>query len=106
MRQNLDPDQIARKKIRHDVHSNFFVEAGAGSGKTSVLVDRMVAMVEEGMDISKICAITFTKAAAGEFYARFYKKLSESKPKTRKRRFGISTYALWALSTHSQYGAV
>ena len=81
MRQNLDLDQIARKKIRHDVHSNFFVEAGAGSGKTSVLVDRMVAMVEEGMDISKICAITFTKAAAGEFYARFYKKLSESKSK-------------------------
>lgn len=81
MRQNLDLDQIARKKIRHDVHSNFFVEAGAGSGKTSVLVDRMAAMVEEGMDISKICAITFTKAAAGEFYARFYKKLSESKSK-------------------------
>lgn len=73
-----DMDRISRDKIRSDIHSNFFVEAGAGSGKTSVLVDRMVAMVEGGMDIKKICAITFTKAAAGEFYARFQKKLSES----------------------------
>ena len=73
-----DYDQISRDKIRNDIHSNFFVEAGAGSGKTSVLVDRMAAMVEGGIDISKICAITFTKAAAGEFYARFQQKLSES----------------------------
>ena len=68
----------AREKIRTEINKNFFVEAGAGSGKTTVLVDRMVAMVEGGVDISKICAITFTKAAAGEFYARFQKKLSES----------------------------
>ena len=74
-----DIDELSRDKIRNDINTNFFVEAGAGSGKTSVLVDRMVSMVEGGVDISKICAITFTKAAAGEFYARFQKKLSESK---------------------------
>lgn len=74
-----DIDKLSREKIRNDINTNFFVEAGAGSGKTSVLVDRMVSMVEGGVDISKICAITFTKAAAGEFYARFQKKLSESK---------------------------
>ena len=56
---------------------NFFVEAGAGSGKTTMLVSRMVAMVESGIDISRICAITFTKAAAGEFYDRFQKLLIE-----------------------------
>ena len=75
----MDQDQIARAKIRNDIHSNYFVEAGAGSGKTSVLVDRMVSMVEGGIDISKICAITFTKAAAGEFYARFQSALYRSK---------------------------
>ena len=74
-----DIDKLSREKIRNDINTNFFVEAGAGSGKTSVLVDRMASMVEGGVDISKICAITFTKAAAGEFYARFQKKLSESK---------------------------
>ena len=73
-----DNDYIAREKIRTDIRSNFFVEAGAGSGKTTVLVDRMVSMVEGGIDISRICAITFTKAAAGEFYARFQEALSKS----------------------------
>lgn len=82
---SMDYDQISREKIRTDIHSNFFVEAGAGSGKTTVLVDRMVAMVEGGIDISKICAITFTKAAAGEFYARFQKKLSESDSENAKK---------------------
>jgi ATP-dependent exoDNAse (exonuclease V) beta subunit len=80
-----DYDQTSRDKIRNDIHSNFFVEAGAGSGKTSVLVDRMAAMVEGGIDISKICAITFTKAAAGEFYARFQQKLSTSDSENAKK---------------------
>ena len=80
-----DPDMISRDKIRHDINSNYFVEAGAGSGKTSVLVDRMVAMVEGGIDISRICAITFTKAAAGEFYARFQDALSKSDSENAKK---------------------
>ncbi|MBR2576241.1 MAG: UvrD-helicase domain-containing protein [Firmicutes bacterium] len=70
-------DEEAREKIRKRIDRNYFVEAGAGSGKTSCLVDRMTAMVESGIDVSRICAITFTKAAANEFYARFQKKLSE-----------------------------
>lgn len=75
---NKDQDHISRERILTDIDKNFFVEAGAGSGKTTALVGRMVAMVESGIDISKICAITFTKAAAKEFYARFQEKLSES----------------------------
>lgn len=80
-----DLDKLSREKIRNDIGLNFFVEAGAGSGKTSVLVDRMVAMVEDGIDISRICAITFTKAAAGEFYARFQKELSKSDSERAKK---------------------
>ena len=80
-----DLDMLSREKIRNNIGSNFFVEAGAGSGKTSVLVDRMVAMVEGGMDISRICAITFTKAAAGEFYARFQEALSKSDSENAKK---------------------
>ncbi len=70
-----DQDYLARDRIVGDTAHNFFVEAGAGSGKTTVLVSRMVAMVENGVDVSKICAITFTKAAANEFYDRFQKML-------------------------------
>ena len=71
-------DDIARRRITEELDKNFFVEAGAGSGKTRALVDRMVAMVEAGTDISEICAITFTKAAANEFYSRFQASLSDS----------------------------
>ena len=73
-----DRDRISRERIKSDLSHNFFVEAGAGSGKTTVLVERMAAMVEAGIPIERIAAITFTKAAAGEFYARFQQKLAES----------------------------
>ena len=73
----MQQDTLSRQKIVENIYSNFFVEAGAGSGKTTILVKRMVAMVEQGLDVSKICAITFTKAAAGEFYDRFQKALIE-----------------------------
>ena len=73
----LSIDDNSRKKILEEIKKNFFVVANAGSGKTSILVNRMVAMIEDGIDISKICAITFTKAAATEFLDRFQKKLRE-----------------------------
>lgn len=74
---SFELDTTSRNRIVANTDSNFFVEAGAGSGKTTMLVNRMVSMVEQGKDISKICAITFTKAAAGEFYDRFRKILLE-----------------------------
>ena len=74
---SFDKDTLSRNQIVSDIEKNFFVEAGAGSGKTTMLVNRMAAMVESGIDIKKICAITFTRAAAGEFHDRFQKILIE-----------------------------
>ena len=74
---SLTKDTESRNRIVSEINKNFFVEAGAGSGKTTMLVNRMVAMVESGIEISRICAITFTKAAANEFYERFQKILIE-----------------------------
>lgn len=80
---SLEKDELARKGIVSEIDKNFFVEAGAGSGKTTMLVSRIVAMVEAGIDISKICAITFTKNAANEFYERVQALLSKrSNPNT------------------------
>ena len=80
---SLQKDTESRNRIVSEIGTNFFVEAGAGSGKTTMLVNRMVAMVEAGIPMGKICAITFTKAAAGEFYDRFQKLLIErSNPDT------------------------
>ena len=68
-------DEKSRESIVLDINKNLFVEAGAGSGKTTMLVNRMVAMIEAGVPVEKICAITFTKNAALEFYDRFQAKL-------------------------------
>ena len=71
-----DIDTLSRERIVQDLEHNLFVEASAGSGKTTSLVNRMVALVEKGVPVDKICTITFTKAAADEFYARFQSLLS------------------------------
>lgn len=77
-----DMDKLARERISNETGTNFFVEAGAGSGKTTQLVNRMASMVKAGIDVRKICAITFTKAAALEFYKRFQKELARTAKKT------------------------
>ena len=74
-------DEQSRRLIVEDLNSNYFVEASAGSGKTYSLVLRMVAMIEGNKDtlpvpVDQICTITFTKAAAAEFFSRFQKILS------------------------------
>ncbi len=48
----------------------YLVEAGAGTGKTTVLVDRLVALVASGVKLERIVAITFTEKAAGELRLR------------------------------------
>ncbi len=63
-------DTQARHAIRTRLDANLFVEAGAGSGKTSSLVDRVVALVVQGTPISAIAAITFTEKAAEELRDR------------------------------------
>ena len=72
----IDSDKLSREKIATEIDKNFFVEASAGSGKTTSLVYRMVSLVEHDVPVDKICTITFTKAAADEFFERFQKLLS------------------------------
>ena len=61
---------------------NILVSAAAGSGKTSVLVERIInKIVNEKVDIDKILVVTFTNAAASEMRQRLmdaiYKKIDE-----------------------------
>src|SRR3954464_582986 len=72
-------DQAARDKIKSQLKTNFLVEAGAGSGKTTSLVDRMVNLIHTGTaKIHEIVAITFTRKAADELKVRFQAKLEEA----------------------------
>ncbi len=56
-------------------NSNIIVSAGAGSGKTAVLSERILELVKEGNSINDILVLTFTNAAAAEMKNRIYKKL-------------------------------
>jgi len=59
-----------------DAKGRVFVSAGAGTGKTAVLVERFVrAVCDEGMDVDSILVITYTKRAAGELRARIRAEL-------------------------------
>ncbi len=58
-----------------DLDHNLAVVAGAGSGKTSALVDRLIAHVLVGTPLDQIAAITFTRKAAAEMRARFASEL-------------------------------
>ncbi len=61
-----------------DARGRVFLSAGAGTGKTSVLVERFVrAVCDEGLDIGSILVITYTKRAAGELRARIRDALRE-----------------------------
>ncbi|MDE0464292.1 MAG: UvrD-helicase domain-containing protein, partial [Caldilineaceae bacterium] len=69
-------DQPARDAILERLDTNMVVEAGAGTGKTRSLVDRVVALIKTGRArLGGIAAITFTESAAAELRARIAESL-------------------------------
>ncbi len=70
-------DQHARTVAVSDFAQTMLVEAGAGTGKTTLLVNRICALIESGVAAEKIAAVTFTVKAAGELKQRLRTKLKE-----------------------------
>jgi ATP-dependent helicase/nuclease subunit A len=58
-----------------EAEGTVFVSAGAGTGKTTVLVERFVRAVERGVDVGSILVITFTDRSAGELRSRIRSRL-------------------------------
>ena len=72
-------DQPARDVIVQRLDENMVVEAGAGTGKTTSLVERIVAIITiRRTNMSGIAAITFTEAAASELRERIREKLEKA----------------------------
>ena len=71
-------DQDARERAVRSIDASVFLEAGAGAGKTRVMVDRIIRTVAVGRaELRQIVAITFTEKAAGELRARIRRALNE-----------------------------
>jgi ATP-dependent helicase/nuclease subunit A len=72
------PDEAVRRRIREDLGTSLLVEAAAGTGKTTCMVDRMIALVRTGTAKPQaIVAVTFTRKAAGELRRRFRERLQD-----------------------------
>lgn len=59
-------------------NSNIIVSAGAGSGKTAVLSERVLEKLKSGVHINELLILTFTKAAALEMKERIRKKIKQT----------------------------
>src|SRR3981081_891349 len=77
----LIPDAVRATQVRaSDPASSAFVSANAGSGKTHVLVQRVIRLLLNGVPPEKILCITFTKAAAANMAERVFSTLGHWVP--------------------------
>ena len=73
-------DQAERGRIRESLDETLVVEAAAGTGKTSEMVERLVNVLAEGRGrIDSIAALTFTEKAAGELKLRLRAGLEDAR---------------------------
>jgi ATP-dependent helicase/nuclease subunit A len=76
-------DAAARTRIETDLATTLVVEAAAGTGKTTALVGRIVAVVRQGVaTLDRIIAVTFTEKAAGEMKLRLRSELEKARKKS------------------------
>lgn len=103
-------------KAINDTNKNILVSAAAGSGKTAVLVERIVNKItkEDGIDIDKLVVVTYTKAAAAEMKARIRNRLDDMLDKNESdvnlvRQIAlvnnaqittIDSFCLWIIKNH------
>jgi ATP-dependent exoDNAse (exonuclease V) beta subunit len=86
-----------------------FLEAGAGSGKTSVLVDRYCAAIaDDGVEVDRILAFTFTERAADEMRGRIRRELvnraravDDPVRGDELRRAARATERAWVMTIHA-----
>lgn len=71
-------EDIFRKDIVERLEDNVFVEAGAGAGKTTLIVNRILNQLKAGVLPGAIVVITFTNAAAEELRSRITGKVREA----------------------------
>ena len=75
------PDRAERDQILEELDTNMLVEAAAGTGKTTMIVGRMLQLVRTGRcTVDRMAAVTFTRKAASELRDRFHRELRRAIP--------------------------
>jgi len=95
-----EADRSARDRIRSDLAATLVVEAAAGTGKTTELIRRMLAVLRSGVtQLEKMVALTFTESAAGELKLRLRREieLARADPATPELARGLLTDSLPSL---------
>ncbi|MFN2511698.1 MAG: UvrD-helicase domain-containing protein [Pyrinomonadaceae bacterium] len=89
-------DQAARDRIRDDLDTTLVVEAAAGTGKTSALIDRILSGIVSGrVSLASTVAVTFTDFAAGELKLRLRLAIEGARQKqASKTRPELTTKAI------------
>src|SRR5215211_1270669 len=81
--------------FRGEFGATFFVEAAAGTGKTTELVGRIVGLIRSGAGtLGQIVAVTFTEKAAGEMKLRLRGKIEEARLSAENEERGRLDHAL------------
>lgn len=86
--------------------TNIIVSAGAGSGKTAVLSERVLTKLKQGISLDNLLILTFTNAAAAEMKERIRKKIIESNLTSELAKVDtadITTFDAYALSLVKKY---
>ena len=69
-------DQEQRDRAAQDISESYIIEAAAGTGKTTVLVTRIINLIKEGeARLEEIVAITFTEKAAAELKVKLRQEM-------------------------------
>ena len=90
--------QEDRTRVQTQLGINQVVEAGAGTGKTTLLIDRLcLCVLAQGTPVEKLVALTFTEKAAAEIKTRFIFKLQQL---VQAVRTGAEDRTLELLRTH------
>jgi ATP-dependent helicase/nuclease subunit A len=71
----IPQDTLARQRLASDPSLSAWVSANAGSGKTHVLSQRVIRLLLEGTDPSRILCLTYTRAAAANMATRVFDTL-------------------------------
>jgi ATP-dependent helicase/nuclease subunit A len=86
IRSGRDGDEAARERIRTSLDESLLVEAAAGTGKTTELINRVVAVLSGGRGkVENLVAVTFTRKAAGELKLRLRQELDRALGAARAR---------------------